>query len=313
MHAPPRLDVARGFTLIELLVVISIILVLIALLLPAVESAREAARRAQCPNNLRIIGLALHNYYTVWDVFPPGYASFRSKATGTHERDSGWGWGAMILADLEQQAIFNAINFTSPLDSPDALTAREARVATFLCPSAAGAYEQVKVHGPLGDVLVERLAGSHYVASAGRYDLEASPGENDGIFYLNSRVGISQITDGTSNTIAVGERSRIAPATWIGVVPGGWVCPEPRWANQECKSSLVMPLGRTDLTDDPPTVATPNHPKAGVDNYHSLHPGGVNFSCADGSVKFIINSAAPATFQALASRNGGEVISSDSY
>src|SRR5262249_33484551 len=106
----------KGFTLIELLVVISIIAVLIALLLPAVQAAREAARRAKCTNNLKQIGLAMHNYHSTHDTFPPGYITkTQTDQPNSPETGPGWGWGTMILDELEQRPLFNVVNFSLPI------------------------------------------------------------------------------------------------------------------------------------------------------------------------------------------------------
>src|SRR5262249_30030426 len=106
---------SRAFTLIELLVVIAIISVLLALLLPAVQSAREAARRTQCSNNLKQIGLAMHSYHSSHDVFPPGYITGTETASpNSPETGPGWGWGTMLLNNLEQSAVYNSVNFSLP-------------------------------------------------------------------------------------------------------------------------------------------------------------------------------------------------------
>src|SRR5712672_3144627 len=108
----------RGFTLIELLVVIAIIAVLIALLLPAVQQAREAARRTQCKNNLKQLGLALHGYHDAFQVFPPGYVAGSPFKDGETDTSPGWGWPAMILPQFEQGALHDSINFSLPVQNP---------------------------------------------------------------------------------------------------------------------------------------------------------------------------------------------------
>ncbi len=123
----------RGFTLIELLVVISIVGLLIALLLPAVQAARESSRRAQCVNNLKQIGLALHDYHGSHQTFPPGYVSgFDDQGNDT---GPGWGWAAMLLPRFEQTPLFNSINFDLAIEDPADLTGRLPSIGSFLCPS----------------------------------------------------------------------------------------------------------------------------------------------------------------------------------
>jgi prepilin-type N-terminal cleavage/methylation domain-containing protein len=144
MRRPPSVSKARGFTLVELLVVIFIIGLLVALLVPAVQSARETARRAQCANNLKQIGLALHGYHEVWQSFPPAYLT--RHVTGL-ELGAGWAWGTLVLPYLEQMPLYAAANFnlgfgdvSAPSDDLFGLrenaTVRLASVSIFLCPSA---------------------------------------------------------------------------------------------------------------------------------------------------------------------------------
>src|ERR1700722_7689929 len=122
-----------GFTLIELLVVIAIIAVLIALLLPAVHAAREAARRAQCSNNLKQIGLGMHNYHSSLSTFPPAYITIVTSDATIAETGPGWGWGTMILGDLEQRPLYNATNFSLQVTDPGSMTVRTANLSVFLC------------------------------------------------------------------------------------------------------------------------------------------------------------------------------------
>src|SRR5437660_1639457 len=128
----------RGFTLIEILVVITIIAVLVGLLLPAVQAAREAARRAQCSNNLKQIGLAMHGYHSSQDTFPPAYITAIVNNPALPETGPGWGWGTMILSELEQKPLYNATNFSLAITGPGSMTVRTATLSVFLCPSNVG-------------------------------------------------------------------------------------------------------------------------------------------------------------------------------
>ena len=131
--------ISRAFTLIELLVVIAIISVLIALLLPAVQAAREAARRTKCVNNLKQIGLAMHSYHATLDTFPPGYISnTQGNQANGQEIGPGWGWGAMLLNNLEQAPLFNSVNFSLLTSNPGSMTGRTVSLNVLLCPSNTG-------------------------------------------------------------------------------------------------------------------------------------------------------------------------------
>jgi prepilin-type N-terminal cleavage/methylation domain-containing protein/prepilin-type processing-associated H-X9-DG protein len=209
-----------GFTLIELLVVIAIIGVLIALLLPAVQAAREAARRAQCVNNLKQVGLAMHNYESTNIVFAPGRIN-------TYIAGSGHCWGAysQMLPYVEQQGVFNAMNFSMNPD-PDYttsssvvnLTAAVLVVNIFLCPSDGGQ--------PLSQVGGGMYAAHNYLLNVGSgYSVVQSPPSPltapNGIFFENSAVRIADVTDGTSQTIAISETIRStagAPTGFSGAV-----------------------------------------------------------------------------------------------
>ena len=302
----------RGFTLIELLVVIAIIAVLIGLLLPAVQMAREAARRAQCSNNLKQIGLAMHNYHSVQNTFPSGYVTAVVNDPAAPEIGPGWGWGVMVLNQLEQQPLYQAVNFNLQITDPGSQTARAAILSVFLCPSNIGS-------GPIvpssltGTRLVTDVSAGQYVASAGQLEPGEFPDSNNGVFYRNSRNGLRDITDGSSTTLMAGERSRnVADATWVGAVPTWQLCTNPRWAVQECgpPSTLVVSHTGTVATG---TIYVPNSKSSMVDDYWSLHPGGCNFLLCDGSVRFIKESVNPSIFSYLSTRAGGEVVSADQF
>jgi prepilin-type N-terminal cleavage/methylation domain-containing protein len=309
-----RPRVARGFTLIELLVVIALVAMLIALLLPAVQAAREAARRTHCANNLKQIGLALHNYHGVHNVFPPGYTTGLGQGSpGAPETGPGWGWAAQLLGQLDQGPIFNALNFNLPITDGGSATARQAVLATFLCPSSIGS-------GPFNPsiqftITMDQvwhvtasvpLAAGQYVASAGPSTDNGIPAPGDGVFFRNSRIGLRDITDGSSQTLLVGERSReVADATWVGVMPGIVVCPSLGWAIPDCAPASAAVLGTTGPKVGPLRV--------GAANFSSLHPGGSHFLLGDGSVRFLKTSIDTRVRAALATRAGGEVMAADAY
>ena len=265
-----RREGVGGFTLIELLVVIAIIAILIALLLPAVQQARESARRTQCRNNLKQIGLALHNYENAHRIFPPScitnpYASGTidgiSFPDGQMVGPSGFGWGALILPQLEQAPLYNQFNFNTACWSIGNKAAAATQVSTFLCPSVSAGSEGYIVQSPVpgpsvsgaGKTGTDMLrsdgspiffAHSHYVTNAGisqpwgrdpaycfDFDIpepipNAPNAEIDGPFYPNSHTRVRDVTDGLSNTIFIGERSSyLSNNTWVGVVPGGGTIP----------------------------------------------------------------------------------------
>jgi prepilin-type N-terminal cleavage/methylation domain-containing protein/prepilin-type processing-associated H-X9-DG protein len=342
---------SRGFTLIELLVVIAIIAVLIALLLPAVQAAREAARRVTCVNNMKQIGLALHNYVSSIGVFPPGYVSSldptvrdacNQDAENQHGVDlgTGWAWGSMILPYMEQQPLYNSINFNLSVAFHQNDTCSLTALSVYLCPSDTGP-STIPVFADPPDPanpgsfsaqnIVDTLSRGNYVgmygigevcAQSGAIDAPnnngAGPlGQHAGMFYRNSRVSFADVTDGTSNTITVGERSHnLSYVTWVARSIDGWLGktspieggtdqfnPSP----EECWTQILGPVGLEDGT------RTINNPEAHVEDYWSRHAGGANFLFADGSVKFLKSSINPIPWQALATRAFGEVISSDSY
>ena len=180
MRSSGLADVASGFTLIELLVVIAIIAVLISLLLPAVQSAREAARRAQCTNNLKQLGLALHGYHDTNGVFPPGYlilpggnALMGTPDPLTRDTGPGWAWGSLILPYLEQSPSTPRSTSTCPAGSPANTTGARTSLGVFLCPSVSEASKTYDVKDQSGNLLAT-LSRSHYPANSGRQEAWAT-------------------------------------------------------------------------------------------------------------------------------------------
>jgi prepilin-type N-terminal cleavage/methylation domain-containing protein/prepilin-type processing-associated H-X9-DG protein len=375
----------RGFTLIELLVVIAIISTLIALLLPAVQSAREAARRAQCINNLKQIALAMANYLDQTGSYPPGGITNTNPTNGT--KDDPWSptanslnWRAMVLPQMEGTNAYNAVNFSINTSSGGEasaafFTAYTLTFSTFLCPSDGtngdgklpngqsgtgnmkGQYCNQVIDPSTGQpttwVPVSNYQGSFGDNYCGGPLCNNLPWETDWktvtlppgvprigyLGYWGTNFGlpdgftfgggvmrgffdyrgtskpatIASVTDGTSNTIIVGEiiPSRAADANfWFqngGIhgmtVPLNW-------------NSNTTPVGTNNCDTghwQAPAAPTGCRFSAAAKGFVSLHPGGASFAFADGSVHFLKQSIAMPTYCALGSRAGGEVISADAY
>lgn len=285
-----------AFTLIELLVVIAIIAVLIALLLPAVQQAREAARRSQCKNNLKQVGLAMHNYHDTFRSFPPGWiAATRGVGPDVNGGLNGFGWGTMILPMMEQAAVYNQFRFELSISDNTGTPSNRSLLATslptFRCPSdTAPVTWQLENTG--GTVIAD-VASTNYLALFGLRAIEECytlpPGQTctaEGIYYHNSRVRMADIVDGSSQTLMVGERVHDRfPSTWSGVIIQG-------------ESPIERALGHADHTPN----AAVHH-----EDFGSRHIGGTHFLMGDGSVRFISENVDLITYMGLGTIQGGEV------
>ncbi len=321
----------RGFTLIELLVVIAIIGILIGLLLPAVQKVRESAARAQCTNNLKQIGLALQNYHDTATCFPPGYIDGNTNPNSTPDNDvgPGWGWAAFLLPYVEQQNVYNQINFNVGVGLGSNAAVSQLPLRIHQCPS--DGYQQNFTVWPTSVV----VAHGNYVGCNGWeecfYGASGNPqgggtdglpggygGSGVGLFWRNSRNRIANVLDGLSNTIVVGERCAAhSPSTWAGAVTGGqcpaWMAtlpwttpysppPGPAYDNADFGEALV--LAHCNATHLP----SADNPIYDPDTFWSMHtPRGANFLFGDGSVHFLSSSINPYTYQYLATIAGGEV------
>lgn len=307
----------RGFTLVELLVVIAIIGILVSLLLPAVQAAREAARRSQCKNNLKQIGLALHNYHDVMRVFPPGYLSNNVSPTdpASAESGSGFAWGAMILPMLEQGPLYEHFEFEEDAGSHHNHEHGAEVLSVFRCPSDP-APDRFTVNDGQHDF---EIATANYVGIYGYGSVTMAPGNPNppGILYRNSKVRMAHITDGTSNTMLVGERAHVhrfvkgqpevkAYSTWYAAVPG---ISRPAGMEmmpmmQEGPGSLVLGhVGQSAPMVMHHAPSTTNH----IVNFSSQHNRGIHFLMADGSIHFLGNTVNYNTFRWLGQRDDGQV------
>ena len=339
-----RPDRRSGFTLIELLVVIAILGVLIGLLLPAVQSAREAARRAQCLNNLKQIGLAMHNYEGSVGAFPPSMTLAGSGSSVVW--NNAWSAQARLLPHMEQGALFDAMNLSINKEAPPNATAIGQNLSALLCPSEVRPEPSEHDYGVSGVTSYGACGGDWFVWGG-----FAGP-SNRSAFGPNRARRVAEFRDGLSHTIAFAEVRAYMPAFMcdgVGLanvnapnaVPPpdadyATVAPEYlvggcRWyplAHTEWSDGAVHSSGMT--TAWPPGKATIGRtpdgrldvdlqgineedggPTFGAFTSRSYHPGGVNVLLGDGSVRFVKGTIRGATWRALGTVAGGEVISDD--
>ena len=324
----------RGFTLIELLVVIAIIAILVALLLPAVQQAREAARRSSCKNNMKQIGLALHNYHDVHTTFPPGYISVDPVNTGSTEPGL-YSWGAFILPYVEQAPLYDLLNvgnvrLQDNLAIPAIRSALQTPISVFSCPSdtgpgtnnwvlAATNYNRNLTDGTNNAI---PIAKSNYVMVSGSYNSTtpavnpASYGSPNGIGGQNSKTKFRDITDGTSSTLAIGERAWKVGTLVVGA--GNAIGFSASNSNIKNGGTALLGLAYNGINQN---VINLNHQTRG---FHSPHVGGAHFVLCDGSVRFLsenidfrgnsislgMNPAfgVDSTFERLISKDDGQIV-----
>jgi prepilin-type N-terminal cleavage/methylation domain-containing protein len=323
----------RGFTLIELLVVIAIIAVLIALLLPAVQQAREAARRSQCKNNLKQIGLAIHNYHDTHSVFPPG--SFGAPADDLNRHRRVPNWRLHLFPALEQANLYNKLDFTSAnrsfsSDQSHAGSINQLNgivIPVYVCPSSpldplapANASNQLRIQAPMYvGVAGASLGGSYPEFPAGvvvgQHDTSNGGGAwtNNGFFKWNEITRMRDLVDGTSNTIAVAEQSgMVGTNDWRSSYNGGYtgaLLATPVRPSTTSASQNWWAVGLSSLRyriNEKNTPSTGNAVYKANTVWNSFHTGGIHVLMGDGAVRFISeNISFNPTLCSLASVNDG--------
>lgn len=275
----------RGFTVLELLAVVGICSTLAAVVLPAVGSAREAARRMQCVNQLKQVGIALHSYHEIAGSFPTGW---QWEVTN----NSAYGWAVPLLPYLEQRSIYERTDRNALLTDPTNTQARATSIGLFLCPSditestflLSWEDETTDASGPLFD-----LPTASYFGVFGTHEPDGDDGafiqpEGDGTFIESRSIRLVDLQRGASNTIIVGERTMArVPSTWLGVDRAG--------ADAACR-----------LTGNAWTA--PNCELCDECEFASRHPGGANFLWADGRVGFVSEAIDSREYQAMSQRSG---------
>ena len=297
----------HGFTLVELLVVIAIIVLLMSLLMPAIQKVRAASDKMLCANNLKQIGIALHNFHIDYDRFPPGYMSNQPYVDGASDTSPGWGWSAYLLPYIESDNVYRQIRFDLPIQDSRNAGAVQTFIKPYICPSdlvPSGPFTITSAGGGGGFL----AAPSSYAATCGPDESEVDAETGLGVFYRNSKTRIADIHDGSSNTVLIGDRAwAMTNGSWVGA-PSRTVC------RAGTSNPWTMATGAS-----PTFVLVHNNwiniltdADGGLDDFSSFHPGGVNLLFGDGAVHFLPSITSDgqirADFWALGTRSGGELV-----
>lgn len=295
-----------AFTLVELLVVIAVIGVVVALLLPAIQAARESARKTQCANNLKQIGLGMQSYVVNHKSFPPGYVS--RLLANLDDAGPGWGWASMIMPFLEEVELHKQIDFSVSIHKAAVAPVRLTRVPLFACPSDGTFSPIIDIPSASSTLIICRMAASNYVANAGtiRPTCKICRDAFDGVFGRNRAIKPKELQDGLSKTLAVGERATYwTPAALWGVVPNSKVLDNRKPGAFAGGPAYV--LGTTfneGFNIETSTEMAHGTESTFAESFGSRHPGGAFFLFCDAGVRFVWEDADPAILNALSTRDG---------
>jgi prepilin-type N-terminal cleavage/methylation domain-containing protein len=296
-----------GFTLIEVLVVVAIIGVLIALMLPAVQAAREAARKTQCANNLKQIGLGMQSYLVSHLAFPAGYTS--NVLPDHDDGGPGWAWGATIMPFIEESNVHDQINYTASLRAPESETVRMTSVPLFICPSDSKFEPIIDIPSKSSTRVICQMAAGSYVASSGtiRPTCKLCRDNFDGVFGRNRAIKPKELTDGLTKTLCVGERASrwSRPVVWA-VLPNSKVIDNQKPGLYAAGPAFVLGTTFNEGFNIESAIDDMDHGTIGTfaESFGSEHPGGAFFMFCDGAVRFVYDDADPSIMNALSTRDG---------
>ncbi|WP_145347739.1 DUF1559 domain-containing protein [Rosistilla ulvae] len=307
---------SQGLTLVELLVVIAIIGILVGLLLPAVQAAREAARRMQCSNNLKQIGLAMHNYHDTHLRFPPGSigTAFTSSST---DLDNKFGPLVHILPYIEQGPLYDQVDFNVSFCAPVNHKIAATRIDAYLCPSYAGEesgkdqFYQYGGSNPSFDAVISNYlaVGGYHPTGHQNFKSTTTLGDSSryGMFFANSKTRMADVIDGTSNTMMYAE---FRPTIMKDIGWSTWKV-NSRWSPW-VGGIYLEGSGSTRGTRYGPNQLTPYTGNQANDwtllPFSSQHPGGVQIVMADGSVRFAAETVDILTWRAISTKGGNETV-----
>jgi hypothetical protein len=276
-------------------------------MLPAIQSARESARKTRCANNLKQIGLGTQAYLINHKAFPPGYVS--TVLPDHDDGGPGWSWGAMIMPFIEETALHDQINYSASLRSAEAEVVRLTSIPLFICPSDDIFERIIDIPSKSSTRIICQMAAGNYVASAGtiRPTCKLCRDRFDGVFGRNREIQPKDLQDGLSKTLCIGERASrwSRPVVW-GVLPNSKVIDNQKPGLYAAGPAFVLGTTFNEGFNIESSLEDMDHGTIGTfaESFGSQHPGGAFFMFCDGGVRFVYDDADPSIMNALSTRDG---------